>query len=236
MDCLARWWGRAGRVCPLPLVTAPSPPSRPDPKPQLCTWLLRPLLLGRVDLDVLLKAEPAGGGTGRLAPARRPSSQSGAGGVRVWGRPCTWEVTPGAGGPRPRPRRAQPLTGPGRTSSPGRSTCCGSPCGSGGCSRWGRRRTGEPGGRTGSSGGWGPGEKSLGRSGWNLPPAPGKPDRVGTCRAPALRGRTRAALSSAWTAPGLPGSPGLMGPLLQLPRAPGTHCPGCPPPPPSCSL
>ena len=32
-------------------------------KPQLslCTWLLRPLLLRLVNLDVLLKAEPAGG-------------------------------------------------------------------------------------------------------------------------------------------------------------------------------
>lgn len=43
------------------------------------------------------------------------------------------------------------LTCPGSTCFPGRSIYYGSPCGSGGCSHWGKRRTDEPGGRKRSS-------------------------------------------------------------------------------------
>ena len=46
--------------------------------------------------------------------------------------------------PVPCPR--QHLTCPGSRCSPGRSICCGSPCGSGGCSHWGKQRTSESGG------------------------------------------------------------------------------------------
>lgn len=47
----------------LPLETDHGHPSQPDLEAQLslCTWLLQPLLLRLVNLDVFLEAEPAGG-------------------------------------------------------------------------------------------------------------------------------------------------------------------------------
>lgn len=130
------------------------------------TWPFQPRLLRLIHLHVLLKAEPAGRREG-LAPTGSPGlcglQRERRGAVYLF-KASEQRLLGGEGSTQVAGRS---FTCPGSRHVPDRSTCCASPCGSGGCSHWDKRRTGVP-----------ASARSSGRRGWDLedkPDSQGKP-------------------------------------------------------------